>query len=120
MLILMYGSFIELGGLQAMLSGSGHQIGSSIPKENWFQKLRVLLTGNGTFSETTQDSSGRALYATTHKLVQVQHQINRVQAQHNLEMTRLAQAYHELSGTDRAALPQKLQQQLNRIESEYF
>jgi hypothetical protein len=120
MLISMYGSFIELGGLQAMLSGGGHQIRSSIPKENWFYKLRALLAGDGTFSRTTQDSSGRALYATTHKLVQVQHQIDRVQAQHNLEMARLAQAYHELSGTDRAALPQKLQQQLNRIESEYF
>ncbi len=103
-----------------MLSGSGHQIGSSVPKENWVQKLWVLLMGDGTLSGAAQNSSGRALYATTHKLVQVQHQIDRVQAQHNLEMARLAQAYHELSGTDRAALPQNLQQQLNRIESEYF
>jgi hypothetical protein len=104
----------------AILSGGGHQVSSSIPKENGFQKLWVLLTGNEIWSEMAQDSSRRALYATTHKLVQVQHQIDRVQAQHNLEMARLAQAYHELSGSDRAALPEKLLLQLNRIESEYF
>jgi hypothetical protein len=119
-LISTYGRFIELGGNQAMLSGDGHQIDSSLPKENWVQRFWVLLTGDATLSGTVQDSSQRALHATTHKLVQVQQQINRVQAQHNLEMARLAQAYHELSGTNRATLPQNLQQQLNRIESEYF
>ncbi len=103
-----------------MLSGGGHQVGSSMPKENWFQKLWVMLTGNGALSKTVQNPSGRALYATTHKLVQVQHQVDRLQVQHNIEMARLAQAYHELSGADRAALPHNLQQQLNRIESEYF
>jgi hypothetical protein len=103
-----------------MLSGSGHQVESSIARENWFQKLWTLLTEDTTLSSTAHDSSQRALHATTHKLVQVHRQVDRLQAQHNLEMARLAQAYNELSLTERAALPQNLQQQLNRIESEYF
>jgi hypothetical protein len=103
-----------------MLSGSGHQIEPSVSRENGFQKLWASLMKDTVLADTANHTPQRALYATTQKLVQVHHQVNRLQAQHNLEMTRLAQAYHELSLTERAALPQNLQRQLNRIESEYF
>jgi hypothetical protein len=104
---------------RAMLSGNGHQVESS-SKENWFQKLWTSLTEDTTLSSTAHSTSTQVLRATTHKLVQVHYQVDRLMAQHNLEMTRLAQAYSELSLQDRAALPQNLRQQLNRIESEYF
>jgi hypothetical protein len=102
-----------------MLSGSGHQVESS-SRTNWFQKLWTSLMEDTALSGTAHSTSSQVLRATTHKLVQVHHQVNRLMAQHNLEMTRLAQAYSELSPQDRAALPQNLRQQLNRIESEYF
>jgi hypothetical protein len=102
-----------------MLSSSGHQVESS-SRENWFQKLWTSLTEDTTLSSTAHSASTPVLRATTHKLVQVHHQIDRLMSQHNLEMTRLAQAYSELSPQERAALPQNLRQQLNRIESEYF
>jgi hypothetical protein len=111
--------FISKRG-KAMLSGSGHQIEPSVSRENWFQKRWTSLMKDTVLSDTANHAPRRALHATTQKLVQVHHQVNRLQAQHNLEMTRLAQAYHELSRSERAALPQNLQQQLNRIESEYF
>jgi hypothetical protein len=97
-----------------------HRIESSAHKEGWLQKMWTLVMGEDIFLEAAPGSSGRALHATTHKLVQVQRQVDRLQSQHNMEMARLAQAYHELSQGDRRTLPQKLQQQLNRIESEYF
>jgi hypothetical protein len=102
-----------------MLSGSGHQVESS-SRENWVQKLWTSLTEDTALLGTADSTSPQVLRATTHKLVQVHHQVDRLVAQHNLEMTRLAQAYSELSPPDRAALPQNLRQQLNRIESEYF
>jgi hypothetical protein len=102
-----------------MLSGSGHRVESS-SKENWFHKIWASLMEENALSNAVHRSSQQALHATTHKLVQVHHQVDRLQSQHNLEMTRLAQAYNELSPKDRAALPQKLRQQLNRIESEFF
>jgi hypothetical protein len=95
-----------------MLSGSGHQVESS-SRENWFQKLWTSLMEDTALSGTAHPTSPQVLRATTH-------QVDRLMAQHNLEMTRLAQAYSELSPQDRAALPQNLRQQLNRIESEYF
>lgn len=98
---------------------SGDRLESSVHKESWLHKVWTLLMGKDAFLETAH-SSQRALHATTHKLVQVQRQVARLQVQHNLEMARLAQSYHELSQGDRASLPQKLRQQLNRIESEYF
>jgi hypothetical protein len=102
-----------------MLSGSGHRVESS-SRENWFHKLWTSLTEDTALSSTAHSISPQILRTTTHKLVQVHHQVDRLMAQHNLEMTRLAQAYNELSPQDRAALPQNLRQQLNRIESEYF
>lgn len=103
-----------------MLSGSGHQVEASVSRENWFQKLWVSLMGDPILSDPAYHAPRRALYATTQKLVQVHHQVDRLQAQHNLEMARLARAYQELSAQERAALPKNLQQQLNRIEAEYF
>jgi hypothetical protein len=103
-----------------MLGGSGHQVEPSVSRENWFHRLWTLLAGDEALPGIEHLSSERALHATTRKLVQVHHQVNRLQARHNLEMGRLAQAYHSLSGQAREALPQDLRQQLNRIESEYF
>jgi hypothetical protein len=102
-----------------MLSG-GHHIESSSPKEGWPQKIWMLLMGDETSPTASPYTSQRALHATTHKLVQVHRQVERLQAQHNLEMTRLAQAYHDIPQAERAALPENLRQQLNRIESSYF
>lgn len=102
-----------------MLSGS-HGIGSSSPKEGWPQKIWMLLTGDEFSSTASPYASQRALHATTHKLIQVHRQAERLQAQHNLEMNRLAQAYHDIPLAERAALPENLRQQLNRIESSYF
>jgi hypothetical protein len=102
-----------------MLSGSGHEVESS-SRENWFQKRWTSLTEDMSLPSTAHSTSTQVLRATTHKLVQVHHQVDRLMVQHNFEMTRLAQAYNELSPQDRAALPQNLRQQLNRIESEYF
>jgi hypothetical protein len=99
---------------------SKDHIESSAHKDGWLQKMWTLLMGEDIFLETAPRSSGRALHATTHKLVQVQRQVARLQSQHNMEMARLAQAYHELSQGDRTVLPKNLQQQLNRIELEYF
>jgi hypothetical protein len=102
-----------------MLSGS-HRIESSSPKEGWPQKIWMLLTGGDTSPTESTYASQRALHATTHKLVQVHRQVERLQAQQNLEMTRLAQAYHQIPLAERNALPENLRQQLNRIESSYF
>ncbi|WP_404784809.1 hypothetical protein [Altericista sp. CCNU0014] len=98
-----------------------HQIDSSGPKaRSWLQKAWVLLTGDDPSKTASPYASQRALHATTQKLVQVHRQVERLQAQHNLEMIRLAQAYHEISPEERAALPKNLRQQLDLVESSYY
>jgi hypothetical protein len=88
--------------------------------KNWFHKTWDVLTGEDVVPAKTVYPVQRALQTTTVKLVQVQHQIDRLQSQHNLEMVRLAQAYQELSAQERHQLPPKLRTQLDRIEREYY
>jgi hypothetical protein len=102
-----------------MLSGS-HRIESSTSNEGWPQKLWMLLLGDDTSPAASPYAFQREFHATTHKLVQVHRQVKRLQVRHNLETARLAQAYHDIPLAERAALPENLRQQLNRIESSHF
>ncbi len=102
-----------------MLSG-GHLQQTSGEKENWLNKVWSAMMSSQQSPPETSYQAQRALHATTTKVVNVQHQVERLQSHYNLEMTRLAQAYQTLSKEERTQLPQKLRSQLDRIEAEYF
>lgn len=103
-----------------MLSGSHPITPASGSKLGLRQRLHMLLTGEILGPEISSYRSQRLLNAASNKVVQVHGQVERLQAQHHLELTRLAQAYQDLSPEGRAALPEKLRRHLDRIEAEYF
>ncbi|HEY9828296.1 MAG TPA: hypothetical protein V6D19_22890 [Stenomitos sp.] len=103
-----------------MLSGSHHITHAPGSRLGLRQRLHLLFTGETFGQDMASYRSQRLLNAATNKVVQVHGQVERLQAQHHLELTRLAQAYQDLSPEGRAALPEKLRRHLDRIEAEYF
>jgi hypothetical protein len=99
---------------------------SSVESENskvgWLQKFWLGFVGEQTLDSASASAKQlqQSLHATTVKLVQVHHQIDRLQSQHNLEMRHLARAYQDLSLQQRQQLPGDLRKSLDRIESDYF
>lgn len=94
---------------------------SESSKIGWLQKLWLGFVGDQALTATTSEKQlQQSLQATTVKLVQVHHQVDRLQSQHTTEMMQLARAYQDLPQHQRQQLPDLLRKSLDRIEASYF